>query len=104
MIQVVTTVELLPDCLDNFLSLLNETVPRVIAEEGCLAYVPMVDVDIGLPTQGKIRRNTVTLVESWVDLDALHAHLRAPHMASFREAAKDYAQAVSHQVLQPMRL
>lgn len=102
MIQVVTTIELLPKCMGDFLLILNETVPRVKAEEGCLAYEPMVDVDSGLPTQGKLRQNTITLIESWSNLDTLHAHLKAPHMASFREAVKDFVQDVSHQVLQPV--
>lgn len=102
MIQVVTTVELLPDCLDDFLVILNETVPRVKSESGCVAYEPMVDADAGLPTQGQLRQNTVTLIEAWVDMDALHAHLKAPHMSSFREAAQRYVQDVSHQVLRPV--
>jgi quinol monooxygenase YgiN len=59
-------------------------------------------VDSGLPVQGKIRQNTVTLVEAWVNLDALHAHLKAPHMAAYREAVKDYVQEVRLQVLQPV--
>ncbi len=102
MIQVVTTIELVPGCLDDFLSLLNEIAPRVKAEEGCLCYQPMLDVDSGIPTQGTLRKNTVTLVEAWVNMDTLHAHLTVPHMETFREAAKAYAQRVSHQVLQPV--
>ena len=102
MIQVIATIELRPDCLDEFLTILHENVPRVKAEEGCLAYEPMVDVDSGLPVQGKIRQNTVTLVEAWVNLDALHAHLKAPHMATYRVAAKDYVQDVRLQVLRPV--
>ena len=102
MIKVVTTVELQPDCLGDFLSVLNEVVPKVRAEHGCLAYEPMVDLDSGLPTQRKLRQDTVTLVEAWANLDTLQAHLDAPHMASFRAAARDYVQAVSHQVLQPL--
>lgn len=102
MIQVFTTVQLLPDCLGDFLLVLNEVVPMVKAEEGCLVYEPMVDCEIGLPSEGKLRQNTVTLVEAWLNLDALNAHLKAPHMASFREAAKDYVQGVSHQVLRPL--
>ena len=102
MIQVIATVELAPDCLDEYLAILQENVPRVKAEEGCLAYEPTVDVDSGLPVQGKIRQNTVTIVEAWVNLDALHAHLKTPHMATYREAAKDYVQNVRLQVLQPV--
>ena len=102
MIQVVTAVELIPDCPGEFLRVLNEIVPKVRNEEGCLAYEPMVDVESGMPTQGKLRQNTIALVEAWATMDALHAHLRAPHMAGFREAAQDYVLKVSHQVLQPL--
>ena len=102
MIQVIATVELRPDCLDEYLAVLHENVPKVKAEEGCLAYEPTVDIDSGLPVQCDIRQNTVTLVEAWVSLDALHAHLKTPHMATYREAAKDYVQNVRLQVLQPV--
>ena len=102
MIQVIATIELKPDCLDEFLAILHENVPKVKAEEGCLAYEPSVDVDSGLPVQGEIRQNTVTLVEAWINLDALHAHLKTPHMATYREAVKDYVQDVRLQVLQPV--
>ena len=102
MIQVIATIELKPDCLDEYLAILHENVPNVKAEEGFLAYEPSVDVDSGLPVQGEIRPNTVTLVEAWISLDALHAHLRTSHMAAYREAAKDYVQDIRLQVLQPV--
>ena len=102
MIQVIAAIELRPDCLDEYLAVLHENVPKVKAEEGCLAYEPSVDVDSGLPVQGEIRQNTVTLVEAWVNLDSLHAHLKAPHMTTYREAVKDYVQDVRLQVLQPV--
>jgi quinol monooxygenase YgiN len=102
MIQVIATIELKPDCLDEFLAILRENVPNVKAEEGCLAYEPSIDVDSGLPVQGEIRQNTVTLVEAWLDLDSLHAHLKTSHMAAYREAVKDYVQDVRLQVLQPV--
>ena len=102
MIQVIATIELKPDCLDEFLAILRENVPNVKAEEGCLAYEPSIDVDSGLPVQGEIRQNTVTLVEAWVDLDSLHAHLKTSHMAAYREAVKDYVQNVRLQVLEPV--
>lgn len=102
MIQVVTTVEVLPDRLQDFLSLLHETVATVKAEDGCLAYEPMVDIATGLPTQVELRPSTVTLLETWASLDSLQAHLQASHMTRFREAAKDYVKHVSHQCLQPV--
>jgi quinol monooxygenase YgiN len=102
MIQVIATIELKPDCVDKYLPILHENVPRVKAEEGCLAYEPTVDVDSGLSAQGQIRQNTVTLVEAWTSLEALHAHLKTPHMAAYREAVKDYVENVRLQVLKPV--
>ena len=102
MIQVIATVELKPDCRDAYLRILNENVPRVKAEAGCLTYGPSIDVDSGLPVQGGIRPNVVTLVEAWTDLDALHAHLKAPHMIEYREAVKNYVTDVRIQVLKPV--
>ena len=100
MIQVIATIELKPGCRDDFLPLLNENVPRVKAEDGCLAYDPFVDVDPGLP--GEIRPDVVTLVEAWSSLEALHAHLKAPHMAAYRDAVKDMVVDVRIQVLKPV--
>ena len=102
MIQVIATIELKPGCRDNFLPLLNENVPKVKAEDGCLAYDPFVDVDSGLPFQGGIRDNVVTLVEAWSSVEALHAHLKTPHMAAYRDTVKDLVTNVTIQVLKPI--
>ena len=102
MIQVIATIELKPGCRDNFLPLLNENVPKVKAEDGCLAYDPFVDVDSGLPFQGEIRQDVVTLVEAWSSIEALHAHLKTPHMAAYRDKVKDMVRKVAIQVLKPI--
>ncbi len=99
MIQVIATIELKPGCRDNFLPVLNENIPKVKAEDGCLAYDPFVDLDSGLPVQGEIRPNVVTLVEAWSSIEALHAHLKTPHMAAYRDAVKDLVVDVRIQVL-----
>jgi quinol monooxygenase YgiN len=102
MIQVIAIIELKPGCREDFLPLLNENVPKVKAEDGCLAYDPFVDVDSGLPVQGEIRPNVVTLVEVWSSLEALLAHLKTPHMAAYRDAVKDLVMDVRIQVLKPV--
>jgi quinol monooxygenase YgiN len=102
MIQVIATIELKPGCRDDFLPLLNENVPKVKAEDGCLAYDPFVDVDSGLPFQGEIRQAVVTLVEAWSSIEALHAHLKTPHMAAYRDKVKDMVISVTIQVLNPI--
>jgi len=102
MIQVIATIELKPGCRDDFLPLLNDNVPRVQAEEGCLSYDPFVDVYSGLPVQDEIRDNVVTLVEAWRSIEALHAHLKTPHMAEYRDKVKDMVVRVAIQVLKPI--
>ena len=43
----------------------------------------------------------MTVVEKWESLDALNAHLVAPHMLSYREKVKVLVKGVSIQVLEP---
>ena len=102
MIQVIATIELKPGCRDDFLPILNENVPKVKAEDGCLAYDPFVDVNSGLPFQGEIRQDVVTLVEAWRSVEALLSHLKTPHMAAYRDAVKDLVAKVTIQVLKPI--
>ncbi|MDX2502107.1 MAG: putative quinol monooxygenase [Deltaproteobacteria bacterium] len=102
MIQVIATIELKPGCREEFLPLLNANVPKVKAEDGCLAYDPFVDVDSGLPVQVEVRENVVTLVEAWSSIEALMAHLKTPHMAEYRDAVKDMVTNVAIQVLKPI--
>ena len=101
MIHVIATIELKLGCRADYLKALKSNVPHVRAEAGCLAYEPTVDVDAGLPVQGELRENVVTLVEAWVSVDALHAHLKTPHMASYREAVQDMVVKLTVDVLQP---
>lgn len=101
MICVIATIEVLPGRREEFLEKFRGLVPRVRAEEGCLEYVPMIDMPATLPSQGPARENVVTVVEKWKDIAALEAHLVAPHMAEFRAATAGLRSAVHLQILQP---
>jgi quinol monooxygenase YgiN len=48
-----------------------------------------------------VREDVVTVVERWESLDALRAHLAAPHMRDYRARVKDYVLRTQVQVLQP---
>ncbi len=99
MIHVVATIEVNPGKRNEFLIIFKENVPNVLAEDGCMSYEPMVDVDSGIPAQGEPRANVVTILEQWESLDQLHAHLQAPHMAEYREDVKDLVKRVKLQVI-----
>jgi len=102
MIYVIATIELNQGCKDDFLKIFKDNIPNVRSEKGCISYEPTVDVDSGIPAQPELRSDTVTVVEAWDDLNALHQHLKAPHMAAYREKAKGLVKQVTIQVLQPV--
>jgi quinol monooxygenase YgiN len=101
MIYVIATVEVKPGKREAFLAEFHKNVPNVVAEKGCIEYGPTVDVKTDIKTQIPLREDTVTIVEKWESLQALHAHSLAPHMATYRERVKDSVLSVSLQVLEP---
>jgi quinol monooxygenase YgiN len=100
-IHVLATVELVNGKVTEFLTELARVVPSVQAEEGCLEYGPAVDISSGIPMQAPVRENTVVIVEKWSDLEALKAHLIAPHMKTYREAVKGIVKGMAVQILKP---
>jgi quinol monooxygenase YgiN len=101
MIHVIATIELREGGRDAFLAEFRKLVPLVRAEAGCVEYGPAVDVPSGIPAQPPPRPNAVTVVEKWDGLDALRAHLAAPHMTDYRARVKDLVRDIKILVLQP---
>ena len=101
MIHVIATIEMNDGRRGDFLKAFHANVDNVLAEDGCLAYGPTVDVKADIGVQVPIRDNVVTVVEQWASLDTLHAHLAAPHMATYRDQVKDIVKGVTLQVLEP---
>lgn len=64
-----------------------------------IEYAPTVDIDANIPPQ-ILEENVVTIIEKWESLEALTAHLSAPHMLSYREKIKGIVEDVSIKVLQ----
>lgn len=100
MIHVIATIEVNPARREDFLAEFTKLVPKVQAEAGCVQYGPTIDVDSGIPIQEPLRENVVVVVEQWESLDALKAHLVAPHMQEYREQVKDLVAGMKLQVLQ----
>jgi quinol monooxygenase YgiN len=101
MIHVIATIRTAPGRRDDFLAAFRDLVPQVKAEEGCIEYVPTIDVESGLAPQRALRSDVVTVVEKWQDLNALRSHLAAPHVQRFLETAKDLLGGLEIQVLAP---
>jgi quinol monooxygenase YgiN len=67
--------------LDKF----RANIPAVLAEEGCIEYVPVVDAP-GFPAV--TGPDAFIVVEKWASPEALKAHAAAPHMKAYGEATK----------------
>ncbi len=99
MIHVIATIQIQPGRREAFLAEFHRLVPLVLAEAGCVEYGPTVDVPTTLAVHDPVRDDVVTVVEKWDTLDALQAHLKAPHMGDYRERVKDLVKGVRLQVL-----
>jgi quinol monooxygenase YgiN len=99
MIHVLASIRVKPGQLDHFLSIFKANVPNVLAEEGCLAYAPAIDVDTGLAAQD-LAPQVVTIIEQWDSVAALKAHLATPHMRQYQNAVKELVEEVSLKVLE----
>jgi len=99
MICVLASISVKPGKRDEFLEIFKANVPAVRAEDGCVEYIPAVDAPSGLDPQ-VLDENVVTVIEKWESLDALRAHLAAPHMETYREKVKDLVAGVALKVLQ----
>lgn len=99
MIFVLATIEIQPGRRNDFLAEFQKIVPLVRKEDGCLLYTPTCDVPTELPAQPPLRNDTVIVVEQWESLDALAAHLIAPHMVAYRPKVKEMVVKTTLQVL-----
>jgi quinol monooxygenase YgiN len=100
MIYVIATVEVASGKRENFLKELNRVVPSVRAERGCLEYGPHVDVPTDIPVQTPQRKDTVTIIERWTDVQALKAHLTSSHMLEYRKRVRDLVTGMNVQILE----
>lgn len=99
MINVLASIRVVKGKRDAFLEIFNANVPKVREEEGCIEYFPAIDIETGLPPQ-VLDEDVVTIIEKWESIEALKAHLAAPHMLAYKEQVKDLVESLSLKVLQ----
>lgn len=101
MIHVLATIEVVDGSLDAFLDEFARLTPLVRDEAGCIEYGAAVDVATDIAGVLPARANVVTVIEKWEGESALAAHLKAPHMAAYRDKVKFMIASVAIQVLEP---
>lgn len=99
MINVIATIRINEGRLSEFVDIFKANVPAVLEEEGCIEYMPTIDIQTGLSAQ-KLESATVTVIEKWNSLEDLKAHLKAPHMLVFKERVKGLVDQVSLKILE----
>ena len=88
--SVIAEIEIIAGKRDKFLDEFRKVVPLVLAEDGCVEYGPTLDAMTDIAAQISRRDNIVTIVEKWESVDALKAHLVAPHMTEYRVRVKEF--------------
>ena len=101
MLHVIATIEVTPGKRDALLAEFRRNVPLVRAEAGCIEYEPTVDAHADLPVSVPVRDDVVVVIEKWASVEALRAHMVAPHMQEYRARVKDFVVRVQLQLLQP---
>lgn len=98
MIRVIASIQIKEGHLSEFIEIFKSNIPKVLEENGCIEYVPTVDVPTGLPPQ-ELNKNVVTIIEKWNSVEGLMAHLSAPHMLEYKEKTKNLIDNLSIKVL-----
>ncbi len=101
MISVLATIEVADGRREDFLRIFRALVPNVVAEKGCVEYGPWAEIETSIAGQEPPKEDVVTVIEKWESIEALEAHLMAPHMLAFRKAIEDMRVGITLQILEP---
>ncbi len=101
MVHIIASITTTSGSQARFLEEFHRLVPLVRAEAGCIEYGPTIDVDTNIDGLPAARGDVVTVVEKWDSVEALDAHLKAPHMLRYRERVKNLVASVEIRVLKP---
>ncbi|MGG6897557.1 putative quinol monooxygenase [Rhizobium sp. BR 315] len=98
MIHVLAILTALPGKRVEMLEAFQANVPAVHAEDGCIEYTAVVDVEGADPAFGP---DTFVVVEKWASMDAFKAHAASAHMAAYGEKVKHLMAGRAVHVLNP---
>ena len=99
MIHVLAILTAKPGKRAAVLEAFQANVPAVHAEDGCIEYTAVVDVEGADPAFGP---DTFVVVEKWESMAALKAHAASAHMGAYGEKVKDLMAARAVHVLNPV--
>ncbi len=80
MLHVIVTMRIKEGRMPDFLAACAALRPLVLQEPGCHAYDYTRDAESPFGSHPPVEADRITLLERWESLDALKAHMEAPHM------------------------
>ena len=89
MINLVAIITAKPGQRDAILREFRANMPNVLAEKGCIEYVPTVDAEGAGALQTPFGPDTFVVLEKWESIEALKAHAASPHMAAYGAKTRD---------------
>jgi len=89
MIHVLAIITAKPGMRATILEAFYANMPAVHAEDGCIEYQPVVDVENFGAIQTPLGPDTFVVVEKWATPEALKAHGAAPHMAAYAAKTRE---------------
>ncbi|HYF60737.1 MAG TPA: antibiotic biosynthesis monooxygenase [Burkholderiaceae bacterium] len=101
MIHVLAFITAHPGRRDEVLQAFRENMPAVHAEDGCIEYQPVVDVEGFASWPTPAGADTFVVIEKWRDAAALKAHAAAPHMAAYAARTKPLVASRTIHVMAP---
>ncbi len=101
MIHVIAIITAKPGHRAAVLDAFHGNVPAVRAETGCIEYGPTVDASGAGAIQTPLGDDSFVVIEKWESLEALQAHAKAAHMASYAAKVKDMLASRVVHVLTP---
>jgi quinol monooxygenase YgiN len=72
----------------ELLAAFHGVIPLVHAEDGCIEYAPVVDIEGFDGFTTPLGPDTYAVVEKWASPEALRTHAAAPHMAEYGARTK----------------
>jgi quinol monooxygenase YgiN len=101
MLHVLAFITAKPGMRDAVLKEFRANMPAVHAEEGCIEYVPVIDLPAFGSSQAELGPDTFVVVEKWASPEALKAHAAAPHMKAYAAKTADMIASRAIHVLSP---
>ncbi|WP_230533207.1 putative quinol monooxygenase [Microvirga roseola] len=102
MLHVLAYITAKPGMRKTVLREFRANMPAVHAEEGCIEYVPVIDLPAFEPSQTELGPDTFAAVEKSASPEALKAHAAAPHMLVYAERAANMIETRMIHILSPL--